>query len=257
MQKIQIKNIIRTIDKVVSRRFPVQISVKSIDWRILNARFNSTCDGKILLDVSEINKFRANSFHAAETIELIFKYNHFKHQAQAKIIGIETIENSDGEYVDMLAITYPLHMQKIQRRNYSRTQVPETFNAQANCILGADTAIGDDSQIAIYSGKVFDISAGGFQMDLPLAAVEKINSNEIIRVQLFLDKYEPPIFVNAQYRHCKQSRRCQHQATVGFQFIGLMHTQAGREAFRQISAKLADFEKINSRVDSLQSKKTA
>ena len=257
MQKIQIKNIIRTIDKVVSRHLPVQISVKSLGWRILNARFYTTRDGKILLNVSEIEKFIHTGFEAAECIELLFKFNHFKHQAQARIVGVESIETDQGSFVDMLAITYPLHMQKIQRRNYSRTQVPESFNAQANCILGSESEVGDDSKVAIYSGKVFFISSGGFQVDLPLAAVEKIDSDEIVRVQLFLDKYEPPIFVDAQYRHCKQSRRCNHQATVGFQFIGLMHTQTGREAFRQISAKLEQFEKINSRVENLQTRRTA
>ena len=231
------------MESAVRKNIPVQASVKSVGWQNMPSRFISLDDTRIYIEMPECPAGKDLVFTPAESIDLQFKLNHFKHQAQTRIVGIETMETEDGFLKQVLCVCYPLHMQKIQRRKFTRVKVPAGQNPQANFIFGADSD--STENISIFSGKVFNISAGGFQADLPLKALEKFGMSDTFRVQMFFDKFEPPVFVDAQYRHCCVSPRNEHQATVGFQFVGLTHSQNGREAIRAIDTKIREYQKLN------------
>ena len=86
----------------------------------------------------------------------------------------------------MLVICRPSRMQRLQRRAYIRAEVPPNRIVRASFWLGGRTAepTGGSPTTPVWSGRVVNLSAGGFQLHTDAAAASDVEIGDAVGVRV-------------------------------------------------------------------------
>lgn len=245
MQELNIRQIGESLQDAVSRHIPLNLSVQAEHWVNLHSRFLAVQDDKLLVELPTMDDGTPHKFAPAEKVALSFKLKHHKYLSSARVAGLNVWTLEDGTSVPALCLCFPMQMQRLQRRSFTRVEVP------AGRIVRVSFWPGDkDSEPAspnisapVWSGRVADLSAGGFQAILSENA--NLEEGQTIGVRLAFGPGETSVYCDAQFRHsCQQG----DSWSLGFQFIGLAQTDAGREVLRILGRKMNEFSRYAARV---------
>jgi len=242
LQHLTIRQIDEVIRSACRREVPATITVRTGGgWSNLRARMVGLRDGHLLLALAgPEGEKEAHEFQPADKVGISFKLKHHKHIFTATVAGVEASRPAEGEEVRVLQACIPTKMLRMQRRAFLRATVPANRVVRASYWLGGrecePVSGGEDEPV--WSGRVVDISAGGFQMISADGDNDALEVGETVGVRVSFGAGEETVYADAQFRHRQDADGEVH---LGFQFIGLAQTPEGRRALQRIGSRAAQF----------------
>ncbi len=239
IQELSNRQINEAVAEAVDRHVPVMVTVqKGRNWQILPARALALRDLHLLLELGGSRESAPWEFTPAEKVGVSFKLKHHKHIFTATVIGLE-----QGKAGDVLVVCRPSRMQRLQRRAYIRAEVPANRIVRASFWLGgqASEPNGASPTTPVWSGRVVNLSAGGFQLHVDAAAADDVEVGDMVGVRILFGMGEQAVYGDAEIRHIESLGP---KAMVGFRFLGLDQTHEGRKALQIIATKVAEYQRL-------------
>jgi len=216
-------------------------------WLNMPSRFLAIDGAKLLfsLPASGGDVAVSNDVTPSEKVGVSFKYKHHKHLFSSTILGVQDYPGQDGP-VKAMALLCPTSMQRIQRRAFFRAAVPQNRIVRvAFWFGGVDTEpTGATPEHPVWSGKVDDISAGGFQALTRDDVGMGLDVGDMVGLRMTFGLSAEAIYADAQFRH---SKPCDDGALLGFQFVGLSQSAQGKIALRTIASKVSEYQRLDLR----------
>ncbi len=117
-----------------------------------------------------------------------------------------------------LLVAWPEEIEQLQRRVYYRVPIPEDQPIEVMLWPGVEPdRIGNAANG--LTGRLQDLSVGGMRVAIQRAADPKLEENQLVAVRLQPLANEPPLIMEACYRHVEPAEG--GKLSLGFQFIGL------------------------------------
>jgi c-di-GMP-binding flagellar brake protein YcgR len=165
-----------------------------------------------------------------------FKIKHHKHIFSA---AVECCDEST------LTLPMPEGMHRVQRRAYQRVEAPRNRSVLATFWDGGLRDGGPPADLPEWEGWLMDLSAGGFQVRVSSRAAPDMEVGDVVAVRIDLGQDYRPIVADAQFRHEVRDER--GVAMMGFQFVGLNGSAAGRENLLRIGQIVCEFQRLEGR----------
>ena len=243
LQELDNDQINEAIGGAADKRIPVSVTLHQLDgWVICHSRFVALDGPHILLELPRADSGEPHEFTPAERIGLSFKYRHHKHICSATVAELAPLPGSDDP-TPLLSVVSPTRMHRLQRRVYQRVAVPETHIVRASFWLGGREAepLGAAADLAVWSGSVENLSAGGFQMICQDYTGPELQVGDSVGVHLLFGVGADSCLADAQFRHFDLREGVSH---LGFQFVALAQSRHGRAALQLISAKVSELQRL-------------
>jgi len=241
MQELDIHQIDQAIDSAVEKKIPLNISVEDSKWANMHSRFIAVRDGHILVELPMPQDGCCREFVPAEKLGLSFKLKHHKYLANVRVAGTDLFRLDNGTDIHVLSLCFPMHMQRLQRRSFTRVAVPAGRIVRVSFWPGDYHCepTGPSPQAPVYSGCVEDLSAGGFQVVVNVIDPPEWEAGQTVGVRIAFGAGDETIYTDAQFRHCVQ--KCVGQYSMGFQFSGLGYSKEGRNVLQILGSKISEF----------------
>lgn len=210
----------------------------------LHSRVLGVADGHILIEQPASGELQMpKELTPAEKIGLTFKLKHYKYIFSAIVAGTQQFRLEDGTEMPVVSLCYPRRMQRLQRRAYIRTEVPSNHIVRASFWFGGQHAEPDGTtpDKPVWSGRVHNISAGGFQLTTAAEPADVLETGDLVGVHMTFGAADQTFCADAQLRHIES---VDDGLSLGFQFIGLGHTFEGRAALRLLNAKITEYQRF-------------
>jgi len=244
LQELTNAQIDEAIRSAVDKQVPATATLRSASgWVNLHTRFLAAAGPHLLLTMpAGEGDAGPRSFALADKVGISFKLKHHKHVFTAVVVASET-RTEGGETISALRVCNPSKMQRLQRRAFLRVDVPANRIVRGSFWLGGSEAepAGTTVDRPVWQGRVTNISAGGFQLLTGAECLASLEIGEMVGVRLVFGAGQSAVYADAQYRHTEER---EGQALLGFQFLGLPLTPQGRQTLEIISAKVAEFQRI-------------
>ncbi len=243
LQKLTNQQIDEVLSAAAERQVPATITIRDEDgWASFRARFVAMRQGHILLavPVPEPGE-RPHEFRPADKVGVNFKLKHHKHIFTGTVAETDSARLDDGSAGVVLHVCSPTRMQRMQRRAFNRSDVPPNRIVRAAFWLGGleNEPAGTTPDQPVWSGRVVNISAGGFQLIGEQRFGDAVSPGDIVGVRISFGVGEQTVYADAQFRHTLDE---DGEIYLGFQFIGLGLTPGGREALQVIGSKANQFQ---------------
>lgn len=242
LEELDIRRVNEAIDTAVEKRVPMTVSIRRGDrWVNLQSRALRVGDERLWIEPPSGDEGEQYEFAPAEKLGLSFKIKHHKHIFNAVVAGYETMELDDGGAVRVLSVCRPTKMRRLQRRAYTRADVPDNRVVRASFWLGGreNEPSGASSTTPVWTGQVRNLSAGGFLLSVSPNAAEALDAGDTVGVRLSFGPARETLYADAQFRHAE---RKPDEALLGFQFIDLAHTPEGHKALEVITRKVKEYQ---------------
>jgi c-di-GMP-binding flagellar brake protein YcgR len=246
LKDLTIDDIGEALRGAVERDVPVTLTVREADrWTTHRTRFTSVGDNHLLMQMPVPSEGApVHEFTPAEKAGLSFKLRHHKYICTVTVV----CQARDGEEAEepVLRVCWPTWMQKMQRRAFQRADVPDGRLVRAAFWSGTGDRepAGDSPDRPVWTGRIKNISAGGFQMVTDPAAADGVEMGEPVGVRLAFGTSRKALYVDAQVRHVAAG---DEGTLLGFQFVGLGQTGEGRRVLQQISSTVTEFQRFAER----------
>lgn len=237
IQELGNEQINEAVATAVDRRVPVMLTVqRGRNWRTTGAKALALRDLHLLLELGGEETDR--QFIPGEKVGVSFKVKHHKHIFTATVVAVER-----GEVGDVLVICRPSRMQRLQRRAYIRAEVPPNRIVRASFWLGGRTAepTGGSPTTPVWSGRVVNLSAGGFQLHTDAAAASDLEIGDAVGVRVVFGMGGQAVYSDAEVRHAELAGT---RAMIAFRFVALDQSHEGRTALQLIASKVAEYERM-------------
>lgn len=244
LQELSIRQIDEAIQAAVDRQVPATITVRlDPGWETYHSHFVALDQGHICVELPRSPDGRPlHGFAPAEKAGVSFKLKHHKHTFTGTVAGLEARPMPDGQELPIIRICSPTRMHRMQRRAFTRAVVPEGRVVRASFWPGGREAEPSppSPDRPLWSGRVINLSAGGFQLRMPHDAADQLQPGQIVGVRIWLGAGEEPVYADAQFRH---RQAADGDVRLGFQFIGLAQTVDGRRALQAIGSKVGELQR--------------
>ncbi len=244
LQHLTIQQIDDVLQAAVERHIPATITVRGENgtWSNLRSRLVALQAEHIHLEMPEGPDGRPFGLRPADKAGVSFKFKHHKHIFTGTVAGTEEGHLADGTAAVVLSVCCPTKMHRMQRRAFLRADVPPNRVVRASFWLGGRDAepAGTGPGKPVWSGRVANISAGGFQVACEADAADVLDVGETVGVRVHFGVGEEAVYADAQFRHAQAIEGKLH---LGFQFVGLAQSAEGRDALQSISVKAAQFQR--------------
>lgn len=248
LQELSSGQIDEIIQAASDKQVPAILTISARDsWANLHSRI-LCIDGQHLLLERPGGQDNAapHEFVPAERIGVSFKLKHHKHVFTSVLAVQQMYELPDGTEIPALAVVLPVRMQKLQRRAFLRADVPPNRIVRGSFWLGGCNSepSGTSEAQPVWSGRVTNISAGGFQLMVDAPVADGLEAGDTVGVRLIFGTSGEAIYADAQFRHAEINT---DKAMLGFQFVGLTETPEGRVALQVLTTKVAEYDRMNNR----------
>jgi len=244
LQELNHQQMDEAIRAGTERNVPATVTIQAEEsWRNLQSRLMALRDEHLLVGVPSGDAPRgAQSFNPADKIGMSFKLKHHKHIFTATVAGLAPGEE-DGASEPLLSLCWPTRMYRLQRRAFLRVDVPENRIVRAAFWFGGSRAepAGTSPERPVWSGRVSNLSAGGFQLAVPNGVEQVLDVGDTVGVRLVFGTGRDTVHADAQFRHIQSN---DEETLAGFQFLGLGHSAAGRQALHVIMTKVSQFQRL-------------
>lgn len=243
LQQLTTRQVDEALQAASQREVPATITIHSTGgWHNFHSRMLRCTGGHLWVELpsrDEEGQPRKHEFSPADKIGVSFKLKHHKHMFTATVAAVET---QDGpEHQPALKLCSPSRVHRMQRRVFERVDVPAQRVVRASFWLGGVQAepAGVTPEHPVWSGRVINLSAGGFQLCMPGDSCE-LEIGETVGVRIIFGAGDETVYADAQFRHI---HRDPGDVKFGFQFVGLGQTPEGKQALELIGSKVADFQR--------------
>lgn len=244
LQEIDVRQIQEIISEAASRHVPAVVTFRADSlWIQLRSRMVAADDERVLIEPPVAEDETPHEFAPAARIGIAFKLKHHKYVCAAVVAGPQPLVLDDGSSIQVLGLCWPTRMQRIQRRAFVRADVPPGCVVRASFWLGGREAEPDGTtpDSPVLTGRVTNISAGGFQVRTADRLPEIMESGYLVGVRISFGAGAEGVFADAQIRHAGPGG---DGLVIGFQFIGLGQTVEGKDALRFIASKVKEFQRL-------------
>jgi hypothetical protein len=243
LQELDTPQIDESLAGAASKQVPLTVTIRDGQtWVNLHSRA-LRFEGRHLLieQPRESDVAPPREFAPGSKLGLSFKLKHYKHLSSATVKGPAQFPLEDGTSVPCLSICCPLHMQRVQRRAYLRADVPDGKIVRASFWRGSKDSepAGGGPENPVWSGRVGNLSAGGFQLIAGPDTQEALEEGDTVGVRISFGAGDLTLYADAMFRHLDTVQ--DGQCLLGFQFMGLDQTCEGRQALKQIFYKVSEF----------------
>jgi len=233
-----------TLRQAVDRHVPATLTFRQENhWATLHSRVLAMTETCLLLELPapEAGVVLPRP-RVGDDLGVSFKLKHYKHMFASPVRSIEQM-NYEGVQIEAVYAACPGSLQRLQRRAYNRVNVPEGRIVRAAFWLGSkeDEPSGTSPENPVWSGRIVDLSAGGFQARIEGDASSSLEEGALVGVRLAFGPARETVYVDAQFRHVQIEGE---NAIMGFQFVGLAYGPEGRHAIDLIAAKVAEFQSL-------------
>jgi len=236
------------IDEVLyvaaERQVPATISVREpAGWVSYHTRLLAIRQGHVLLEAPTPEAGgQLREFRPADRVGVNFKLKHHKFVFTGTVAETSREKLEDGTDRGVLHVCSPTRMQRMQRRAFNRSDVPGNRIVRASFWLGGreNEPAGTTPDLPVWSGRVVNISAGGFQLISEQSICDAVSPGDTVGVRISFGIGEEAVYADAQFRHCLEEGGKFH---LGFQFVGLGLTPEGRDALQVIGSKANQFQR--------------
>jgi c-di-GMP-binding flagellar brake protein YcgR len=246
LQYLSNRQINEAIRGAAEKSVPVTITVRLEEgWASYHSRLLGLDAGHLLLELPQLEQGQPlHDFQPAERAGVSFKLKHHKHVFTGTVAGTEVTCLDDGAELPILRVCSPTKMHRMQRRAFFRAEVPPNRVVRASFWLGGREAepAGTSPDRPVWSGRVLNLSAGGFQMQIAGNGQTSLEAGENVGVRLIFGAGRETVYADAQFRHVETVGT---EMRVGFQFIGLAQTAEGRQALQMIGSKAGEYQRDN------------
>lgn len=256
MDELSPRDIRDILAEAVTRQAPVVVTVQ-VQGRWCNS--HSSLTGKdaqrLVLDMPLNEAGATHEFAPGEQVGVSFKLKHHKYVFLAEVVGQQGPDDpGDRLSSPRLVLKHPLRMQRLQRRAYIRAEVPAGAVVRCSFWIGGLAAepSGTSPDRPVWSARIVDISAGGFQARTADQTVFSIETGFAVGVRVLFGPGKEAIFADALIRHVAPDG---DGAVIGFQFVGLEQSDEGRRTLKDISYHAAEFQHIAERRAAQQAKR--
>lgn len=244
LQEIDVRQIKEIISEAASRQVPAAVTLRAdTGWIQLRSRMVGADDERVLIEPPVAEDGTPREFAPGARIGITFKLRHHKYVCEATVAGPHPLVLDDGSSIQVLGLCRPTRMQRIQRRAFFRADVPAGRVVRASFWLGGREAEpnGTTPDKPVLTGRVMNISAGGFQVRTADRLPEIMESGYLVGVRISFGAGAEGIFADAQIRHVASDG---DGFVIGFQFIGLGQTVEGKSTLRLIASKVNEFQRL-------------
>jgi len=239
MTQEQIGDVLQT---AVAKQVPLTVTLRrDKSWVTCHTHLLSDGDPHMLLGELQVHDGQeVPRIASAERIGLSFKLKHHKHIFTVTAVGPEKFAGGGEDPNEALAVCWPTRMHRLQRRAYLRAELPEGRVVRASFWLGGRDNEPTQASLErpVWSGRLSNLSAGGFQVAMGPNEVWDLEMGETVGVRLAFEAGSESIYADAQFRHLD---RLEDHILLGFQFIALAQDRRGRQALQYISSKVAEY----------------
>ncbi len=181
---------------------------------------------------------------AGQQVGVSFRRGHKKCIFSTIVVMRRNEPAAAGVALDTLILRCPEQLQEMQRRAYERiTCPPDRFIAVR---LWEGLGAGHDGSWPLCSGRVANVSMGGVQVDIRQDHNPRLSIGDRVGVEITVSPGRPPLMLDAQYRHCAISSP--GRLGLGFQFLGLEHSQPNRATLAEISEFVKEMQRAARRM---------
>jgi c-di-GMP-binding flagellar brake protein YcgR len=244
LQNLTNQQIDEVLYAAAERQVPVTVTVRlEAGWASYHTRILEIRQGHILLEAPtpEAGE-QPHGFRPADKIGVSFKLKHHKHVFTGTVAETSQTMLDDGSVRGVLHVCSPTRMQRMQRRAFNRSDVPANRIVRASFWLGGreNEPAGTTPDQPVWSGRVVNISAGGFQLVSEHSLGDAVSPGDTVGVRISFGIGDEAVYADAQFRHCQEEGGKFH---LGFQFVGLGLTPDGRAALQVIGSKANQFQR--------------
>jgi c-di-GMP-binding flagellar brake protein YcgR len=240
-QTITGSDIDEALTAVVENHAPVILTFRQNNAWASQRGHAVEADGKRVLVVVPANENLENHLFPGVDVGVSFNLGSRKYIFAAGLQKKMPLQDHEGEQVLAVMLEKPAEVQRIERRNAVRANVPAGEIVRASFWPGGTTAKPDKLSPACptWSGKVLDLSVGGFQLRTHVVATTFFQPRDVVGVCLSFDALAKSVNVNAVLCHHQQEGN--GMATIGFEFIDLDQTPEGLLALELIGDKVTEY----------------
>ncbi|MDP6544468.1 MAG: PilZ domain-containing protein [Phycisphaerae bacterium] len=242
LQEMTQEQITDALQSAIQRQVPVTVTLKRESaWTNCHTKLLAVRDPHVLLgDLFVHDEEDTPEIAPAEKVGLSFKLKHYKHIFTVTAVGTEELQGQPDDPGQAIAVCWPNRMHRLQRRAFIRAEVPEGRVVRASFWVGGreNEPTQADPDRPVWSGRLNNISAGGFQVVSSGDDVWDLVPGETVGVRLAFEAGSESVYADAQYRRVD---RTAEQILLGFQFVGLAQDRKGRQALQYISGKVAEY----------------
>jgi c-di-GMP-binding flagellar brake protein YcgR len=170
---------------------------------------------------------------AGAELGVSFRQGHKKIVFVGKVVGRATHLCAGGERVDALIVKAPRQIQRLQRRAYQRTIVPDDRRIIVKLWQAGPPDDGTTTW-PLCTGRLANISLGGILLDAPRDQNPRLSVGDCAGVEIRPAPSRPPLIAVVQYRHCIAIGS--DRIGLGLQFLGMEHHQSGRASLAEMAA---------------------
>ncbi len=248
IQELAHERIIEALQEAHRREAPVALTCRvGATWHSLRSRILSIVGDNVYLEQPEAAEDRAPALGVGQAVGLSFKIKHHKHIFTAQIEEFTNTAGDTDPVAAAMRISVPQRMQRVQRRAYFRVDVPRNRSVLATFWEGGlgGAPGGEDSPAPSWEGWLTNVSAGGFQVRLTSRIAPQLDMGDVVGVRIEMGQEFKTIQADAQFRH--EIHDDDGVVMLGFQFVGLGHSRAGRETLRRIGRIVCEFQRLAGR----------
>jgi len=167
-----------------------------------------------------------------QELGISFRRGHKKCLFVAPVVMRQRETGADAQPVDTLVLRAPSGVREMQRRLYQRVTVPPERLVPVKLWQGGVPKAQRQSW-PICAGRVSNVSVGGVFVEVRADQNPRLTVGESVGVEITAQASQPPILVDAQYRHCMLISA--DRLGLGLQFVGLEQDCPGRATLTQIA----------------------
>ena len=246
LQEMTQEQIADAMQAAIRRQVPVTVTLKRDSaWTSCHTRLLAVQDPHVLLgDLLVHDDDETPQIAPAEKVGLSFKLKHYKHIFTVTAVGTEKFEGGPDGPGQAISVCWPNRMHRLQRRAFIRAVVPQGRVVRASFWVGGrdNEPTQADPECPVWSGRLTNISAGGFQLISADDDVCDLVVGETVGVRLAFEAGSESIYADAQFR---RADTIEGQSLLGFQFVGLAQDRKGRQGLQYISGKVAEYHRQN------------
>jgi c-di-GMP-binding flagellar brake protein YcgR len=246
LQELSFKQITESLFLGSQKNVPVTLTLRQESaWLNFPSRMIAAAGKQLLVELPPVSAdVPPHEFVPAEKLGVSFKLKHHKHIFTATVAGVRDYPLEGGGSTQVLSLCLPARMQRLQRRMFYRVDVPPNRVVRASFWLGGKEAEpnGTSDATPVWSGRVTNLSAGGFQLLSTTNLGPMLEMGDSVGVRLTFGSGQESVYADAQLRHVVLEGA--EQWSLGLQFVGLPQTPEGRQALMFIGQKVSEFQQI-------------
>ena len=166
-----------------------------------------------------------------------------KYIFETPVMGFEPSVN--GGSSGAIVLYTPKSLERMQRRSYSRIDVPEGINVKVLFWHRGYTDGTTEVPMEHYwQGDLMDISAGGLQIEIDSSSSQNFRVGQIVGLQFTPMPYEKPIVLEGLVKRDVEGQK-DGTSVVGIEFLGLESEGSGRAKLHRIIDTISTYETAN------------